>query len=644
MHQVDGSLMNNPEEPPPCKRVIKRVRIEENSFVRAVRLWWMQYQRRVRGFRVSLPTVLVRFFRRLHQFTRFKIWSQQRRARKEKAVREANAALPKPGVEEKLETVDAWFSMLLSPNKPRSVWAVQLILVLLAMTPFAWGGYLFLRKWRIDNLYQASTAAMDAGDSMTAWRTANAAHLMRPDDLEVLRALRDAADAVGHPRALQWGRQLVQQPGAKLEDRLSLTRMAIQRADRALAEQELTLYETSPSAHLEDARILRLQLTASRGRSAKAEALHLARSLLRDGCTSLDLHRIYWSLCMDPLDPIVLKEGLAHLQANLGRKDELEREALRFLLRHPESSTAKAKEYAGRLWAYPSPTQEDALLCLAASHAGHPLTGDELRKQLSELRNEAAPGIEDLAVSRQLANLGRPADAASYYIVKNEEALSPALLSFFKSVFASQAGEFDRASDFMLKSLEDATAAELDSMRQLVGLHKDPGVVIALLERIEQEPSAPFAVRSMLALCYLRLGRGNDLEKLLARTPMPPPGSPPQVVEQVCRLKVLYRQNVSACRKRAERLVAQYPDTAAYRYLLALCYHRSARPHEAHALLREQLSGTPPACPSQRLVGALSLAGVGRQEAAERWRPREQVGWLLQPEREMMGWISSAEE
>ena len=167
-------------------------------------------------------------------------------------------------------------------------------------------------------------------------------------------------------------------------------------------------------------------------------------------------------------------------------------------------------------------------------------------------------------------------------------------------------------------------------------------MVIALLERIEKEAVAPPAVRQMLALCYQRLGRSRDLESLLARTPVPAEGISPQTVEQTCRLKALYGQDVAACRKRAEQLVARYPATASYRYLLALCYHRSARPLEAHALLQEHLAGAPPACPSQRLVGALSLSGAGRHEEAERWLPREQSGWLLEPELEMMGWISDS--
>ena len=52
--------------------------------------------------------------------------------------------------------------------------------------------------------------------------------------------------------------------------------------------------------------------------------------------------------------------------------------------------------------------------------------------------------------------------------------------------------------------------------------------------------------------------------------------------------------------------------------------------------------GNPPTCPSQRLVGALSLSGVGRHAEAGRWLPTEQVGWLLEPELEMMSWVTDS--
>ena len=89
--------------------------------------------------------------------------------------------------------LDIFFSLLLSPTKPGAVWVTQISLTVLALLPVGWLGYSFLRNWRIDNLYQASVVALSSGDLVTAWRTAHAAHLMRPDDDSVLRALFDSA-------------------------------------------------------------------------------------------------------------------------------------------------------------------------------------------------------------------------------------------------------------------------------------------------------------------------------------------------------------------------------------------------------------------------------------------------------------------
>ena len=146
----------------------------------------------------------------------------------------------------------------------------------------------------------------------------------------------------------------------------------------------------------------------------------------------------------------------------------------------------------------------------------------------------------------------------------------------------------------------------------------------------------------MLALCYQRLGRDKDLEEILSRTPLPSEDASPQEIEQTCRLKSPVWSKSSRMPPANRQLVTKYPSTLSYRYLLALCYHRSARPQEAHALLQVYLSGTPPTCPSQRLVGALSLSGVGRHAEAARWLPTEQVAWLLEPELEMMSWVTDS--
>ena len=61
------------------------------------------------------------------------------------------------------------------------------------------------------------------------------------------------------------GKRVSPSTSATLEDRLSLTRMAIESGDRELAERELAYYERNSEENSEEARILRLHLTASEG-------------------------------------------------------------------------------------------------------------------------------------------------------------------------------------------------------------------------------------------------------------------------------------------------------------------------------------------------------------------------------------------
>ena len=632
--------MTKPVKPPLHKRVFKRIPSDESWFVRNLRLFAFVWSRRIEGWKLFWSEF--RWFRRFAQFARFKKWQIVDRARKEEQVRKENASLPKPNIEERLGKLDVFFSLLLSPTKPGAVWVTQILLTVLALLPVGWLGYNFLRNWRIDNLYQASVVALSSGDLVTAWRTAHAAHLMRPDDDSVLRALFDSACKVGHPQALQWGKELVRRTSATLEDRLSLTRMAIESGDRELAERELAYYERNSEDNSEEARILRLHLTASRGRSGKAEALLQARVLLADGCDSVDLHRIYWSLCMDPADPEIVKEGLAHLRQFTNRSDLLGRESLRFLLQQADLDPEEQKSFAASLWAFEKPTRMDALLCMNANSGTKSIDSGSLYDRLISSGKKSNPDMGTFDVARNLARLGRKEEAVAYVVDTGGEQLSPACKLFFESIFSTRSGDTEQAQELLRKALDAASLEDLDVIRQLVQLHSGPNVVLALLERIEKEAVAPPVVRQMLALCYQRLGRDKDLEEILSRTPLPSEDASPQEIEQTCRLKALYGQNLPECRRLAEQLVTKYPSTLSYRYLLALCYHRSARPQEAHALLQVYLSGTPPTCPSQRLVGALSLSGVGRHAEAGRWLPTEQVGWLLEPELEMMSWVTDS--
>ncbi|MBT5378392.1 MAG: hypothetical protein HOI65_10495 [Opitutae bacterium] len=568
---------------------------------------------------------------------RFFAWRLRQKAKMEKHAKTVQASSTKAKTGDRMAE---WAFLLLSPNKPASIWMLQLGLVLLVLTPLAAIGYHMARSWRIDNLHEASIAALKEKDLETAWRTAHAAHLMRPRNIEILRALRDASETLEHSRALEWSLKLSEHKKATPDDQLALARLAISMGERSIAEKAHASYIRKPGWDAMEADSLRLFLAISRGRSAKPEALALARGLLGRGCRSIEVCHAYWALCLDELDPALAPEGLAHMQTFIEEKNDLGRSALRHLLRSGKIEGPARIDYARKLWQFPNPTQKDALLYMDAVHHGKPFPTGSLQEYFKGKSESFSSPMNVVDLTHSLAWLGRRKDAADFYLAQEHDRLSQVEFNFLDSMFANKIHDSGEVDEILARTIKNATVRDLDTLRQLIPLHTTPNAMVSLLERMEGEVDAPVGVRHLLALCYQRLGRGGDLEDLLARTPLPSLNPLPQVAEQACRLKALYRQDVPACRRLAEKLVSRYPQTVSYRYVLALCYHLSERPGEAYALLKPHLAGQLPACPSQRLVGALSFAGVGRNEDASNWMPLKHKEMLLEPEKELLGWIT----
>jgi hypothetical protein len=577
------------------------------------------------------------FIKSAMRILRVFVWRFRQKAKVEKHAKTVQASSPKVKTGDRM---GEWAFLLLSPNKPASIWMLQLGLVLLVLTPIAAIGYHMARSWRIDNLHEASIAALKEKDLVTAWRTAHAAHLMRPQNIEILRVLRDASETLGHPRALEWSLKLSEHKKVTPDDQLALARLAISMGERSIAEKVHASYIQKPGWDRMEADSLRLFLAISRGRSAKPEALVLARGLLQRGCRSIEVCQAYWALCLDELDPALAPEGLAHMQTFIEEKDDLGRSALRHLLRSRKIEGPERIDYARKLWQFPNPTQKDALLYMDAVHHGKQFPAGSLQEYFKGKSESFASPMNVVDLTHSLAWLGRRKDAADFYLSQEQDRLSQVEVNFLNSMFANKINDSGKVDEILARTIENATSRDLDALRQLIPLHTTPNAMVSLLERMEREVDSPVGVRHLLALCYQRLGRGGDLEDLLTRTPLPSLNPSPQVAEQTCRLKALYRQDVPACRRLAEKLVSSYPQTVSYRYLLALCYHLSERPGEAYTLLKPHLSGELPACPSQRLVGALSFAGVGLNEDAFHWMPLKNKEMLLEPEKELLGWIA----
>ena len=626
------------------------ITFRKSRFSRVIRVWKVR--------RKDKP-LLAAFRKRI----RFEHWKRKHNAKLAQKAKEVQSANSKPSIRHRWKF---WLFQWKLPRKPLSVLVVRSLLVLMALAPLAIPIYYGLRIWRIDNFLDASVVALSNNELVTAWRTAHAAHLMEPDDIEILRALRNASEKANHPRSIEWSLKLVEHPEATDDDRLRFVELAVDRSERELAEQQLAQLERNDASRMKTD-YLRLVLTLSRGQAAKPEALTLARTMLARGSTTLETYRLYWGLCLDSGNSAHTKEGLAHLRQTAKRNDELGREALRHLLKTKALSKTEYRDCARRLWTFRKPTRTDALLCLHAVFIGKPLPIEKLQPFLAKRFGPLSDPDETRQIAKALSELGRPKTAEALLLAETNatrrasllpELLRARILSkrhdeaavilqddntslslsenlFFGSLLAQKNKQNEQAEAFLARSFERATSSDLATIRQFIPLHDDPDAVIALLEHLEKEELAPPGIRYLLAICYQRLGKSEALEKILARTPIPSIDSSP-AAEQTCRLKTLYGQDLPACRRLAENLVTRHPATASYRYTLALCYLASGNPRDAHAIIGPYLDAGPPVCPSQRLVGAVTLAAANRKTDAIRWAPYAHKDLLLKPERNLL--------
>ena len=626
------------------------ITFRKSRFSRVIRVWKVR--------RKDKPLIAA-FRKRI----RFEHWKRKHNAKLAQKAKEVQSANSKPSIRHRWKF---WLFQWKLPRKPLSVLVVRSLLVLMALAPLAIPIYYGLRVWRIDNFLDASVVALSNNELVTAWRTAHAAHLMEPDDIEILRALRNASEKANHPRSIEWSLKLVEHPEATDDDRLRFVELAVDRGKRELAEQQLAQLERNGASRMKTD-YLRLILTLSRGQAAKPEAFALARSMLARGSATLETYRLYWSLCLDPSDPSLANEGMSHLRQTAKHNDELGREALRQLLRTKAITKNEYRDCARRLWQFPQPTRNDALLCINAAYFGKTLPIDKLRSLLAERFGPFSDPEETCKIAKVLSELGRPKTAEALLLAetnatrrtsflpellrarvlsnRHEKAavtlrdgntsLSPSENLFFGSLLAQKNKKTEQAQALLARSFERATSSDLATIRQFIPLHDDPDAVIALLEHLEKEELAPPGIRYLLAICYQRLGKSEALEKILARTPIPSIDSSP-AAEQTCRLKTLYGQDLPACRRLAENLVTRHPATASYRYTLALCYLASGNPRDAHAIIGPYLDAAPPVCPSQRLVGAVTLAAANRKTDAIRWAPYAHKDLLLKPERNLL--------
>jgi hypothetical protein len=176
-------------------------------------------------------------------------------------------------------------------------------------------------------------------------------------------------------------------------------------------------------------------------------------------------------------------------------------------------------------------------------------------------------------------------------------------------------------------------------MQRFLFLFKDAECIIRFVEELEKRSQNHAGIKYILATCYRRLNRGDDLENTLVRTRMPEKVSNFSGELQTCMLKSLYGQDLNRCRKWAEDAVGQHPSNLSARYALALCYLKKQELVNALSTIGPLLKGSPPLCPTQRLIGAAVLNETNGHELAKKWLPSEHKSLLIGPEKDLFNKI-----
>ncbi len=532
-----------------------------------------------------------------------------------------------------------WLRRWTTNKKPMSVLLTLILLGGLGFGLAAYPVYGFLKTLRAEQLLENSKGLHQKEEFQKAFRTAHASYMLNREPVETLRWLCETAESVNYPELLSWRKKLSGNLKSEPEDRIKLVRTAldfhqVQAAEDAI--RNLREREVEPSEYL----YLRLLTTLAQGRPAKNVAIQQCREILNRPTPPLETYRIYWSLCLDSMDPRFSREAVAHMEKTISLGGSCGLAALRTLLQLPQQDENKQRRQARMLWEHPLAQRHDLLLALRAAFFGQRLPETALRaalgKQYDRLDNtdlqEVAAILNDLGLHENAADLlptrtmasnkelwaewlrariGSDQTKEAERILEKTTPFSESERRFLHSLILRKSGQTEKANRELAEALRLATPSDLPILRKFVLLHEDKVALVALLHRLAEEPALERWARTLLVLTLQRGMDHKPLEKLLGSMHANDYRNDPETANRISRLKVLHGQDLVACRKIAERLVAHYPDVREYRFTLALCYQESNRPVESLRLLQGMFSSSPSECPTQRLIGARALLTNG---------------------------------
>ncbi len=541
------------------------------------------------------------------------------------------------------------------------------VLVVFAIAVFL--AYPLLRELKGEKFERTSIAAFKQQDFKTALLTAQAARLIRKDNLEVLQTLVSSAQKLSHPKLLFWQRELAEHPSCHLQDRVNYLRALLA---KGLMEDASRWVGKDPGRFRteEEWVVCRSLVSLRQDDEGMLEAYSRCREFLRQHPDSLLVSELFWDLCQQSDHSYLIEEATKDLRSAAAREGELSHAAIRRLLRNDEGSPVERRSWAEKLWQSGATSLSDALLCLHASMAKKPLDGSRLLVNLQQSFPNQLDAQGNDRLVRLLNRLGRPETAAQLLDPKesnssdskriyletiqaalkgNDVDLACRLIDLTKPSLSEREKSF--IGEVLLRSstpseatpekifeeiLNESSEEELETIRTFLQFMETPQFLLGFLQEMEKRNPQRVGIKYLLLTCYHRLGMNEELRELMKRTNLPDRIQNLEGERQTCIQKTLYGIDLSDCTAWAELAFSQNPSNQSVRFALALCYLMKNEVSSASALLSSRFQQPPPSCPTQRLIGALTLHRTKSFELSQKWSPAEHFSLLTDAERKLL--------
>jgi len=569
------------------------------------------------------------------------------------------------------------FSFLLKTNYKPWWWktAITSFLLVLLGIPTAYFGYPKLKEYKFYKFKKTAHAALQSDDLQTALLTSQAAYLLNREDFSNLKTLVEAAEKLNHPRLLEWLKILANHPKAGTEEHSKYLNglLRIKWVDDA----QKWLAQNLSSFPEKDRVYYKCLILANRDQESKYQAIQNGLVYISQNPGISPLSEFIWDLSLQSQQIFFYEEAIKQMTECVNSNSSLTAPALRRLLKTQTGSLDKRKAWAKKLWGMKNLSLVDAILCLNASFGEKVINGNSI---LHVLQNEfpelSAPNAKNKLISL-LNQVGRPeaassilqdyesnitqakesflntiqsalqhqdTDLAQNLILQATPNLSATEKIFFSHLLKEVESEEGLSSEYLAKIFAECDEEEFETIRLFLRFFKTPDFLISFIEQMEMLKPEQIGLKYLLATSYRRTGNFSKLKEILRRTPLPETVFDIEGERQTCTQKTLYGIDIEACTKWAESAFSQNPDAQATRFALALCYLQKNEPQNALSLLSPYLQIPPPLCPTQRIIGSLTLHRNQSFDLAKKWAPIQEISLLTDAEKNLLKEITRVQD